>query len=112
MPEAERPGKVIVTIVTDGMENSSREYTYDQVKNMIEEQKNKYSWTFIFIGANIDAAAVGSQIGVDSRLAKQYTANDRGVASLYKSLSVATTMARNATMDCVGAMSAELDKIQ
>ena len=53
--EEERAEKVMFVITTDGMENSSREYGYDKVRQMIERQKDKYGWEFIFLGANIDA---------------------------------------------------------
>lgn len=94
MPEHERPGKVIVTIITDGEENSSTEYTLKQIKDMIEEQRNKYSWMFVFIGANIDAMSVGSSIGIDRKLTKNYTASKVGTETLYKSLSNAMTNVR------------------
>lgn len=116
MPESERPGSVIVTIVTDGMENASKEYTYQQIKDMIEEQRNKYSWVFVFIGANIDAESVGVSMGIDRRLSKQYTANSIGTETLYKSVSNATSAARG--MSCRGvpcsldSLSDILDEIQ
>ena len=56
--EEDVPEKTLFIITTDGMENSSRKYSYDKVKKMIEKQKEKYHWEFIFLGANIDAAGV------------------------------------------------------
>ena len=119
MSEEERPGKVIVTIVTDGAENSSMDYSYRDIKKMIQEQRNKYSWIFIFIGANIDAGEIGGCMGIDPMLVKGYTANQVGTQSLYKSVSSATSMSRglsargvNATDEYVKAMSVALDKIQ
>ena len=52
--EEYRAEKVLFVITTDGMENASREYTHDKIKSLIERQKTKYGWEFIFLGANID----------------------------------------------------------
>ncbi len=64
LPERERPGVVIVGIMTDGHENSSHELTHAQVKAMIERQTAEYSWQFLYMGADQDAIEVGSSIGV------------------------------------------------
>ena len=65
MPEADRPGSVIVVIMTDGLENASREFTGAAVKGLIAEQSEKYGWTFVYLGANQDAIAVGESLGVN-----------------------------------------------
>lgn len=78
-PESKRPGKVIMLVVTDGQENSSREWTYTQVQELVERQKNNYQWEFIFLGANMDAVSEGSKIGVGAASSLTYNAND-GVA--------------------------------
>ena len=54
--EEDRPEKTLFVITTDGMENASRQYSYDKLKKLIRRQKEKYGWEFIFLGANIDAA--------------------------------------------------------
>ena len=64
LPEQERPGVVIVGIMTDGHENSSRELTHAQVKALIERQTSEYAWQFVYMGADQDAIEVGSSIGV------------------------------------------------
>src|SRR5271166_2365178 len=64
MPEEERPSKVIFLVITDGHENSSHRYTSAQIKEMVEHQKDKYNWEFVFMGANIDAIAAGTNLGV------------------------------------------------
>lgn len=94
MPEAERPGLVSVTIVTDGYENASREYTWNAVQAMIREQREKYSWVFAFIGANIDVERASESLGIDSRLAKAYTASSAGTQSVYTSVSNGVTRMR------------------
>ena len=66
MPEKDRPGLVIFVIVTDGMENSSREYTADKIKEMIDHQTCVYNWQFVYLGANQDAFAVASALGAQS----------------------------------------------
>ena len=55
--EEDRPAKTIFVITTDGMENASRQYTYDKIQRMVKKQQKKYGWEFIFIGANIDSFA-------------------------------------------------------
>lgn len=98
-PEEERPEKVIFVITTDGLENSSREFTRSKVKEMIEHQQSKYSWMFMFLGANIDAVSEASSLGIDARHARTYTANAQGTSSVYESVS--------ATIDCLRSVDVE-----
>ena len=93
-PEEERPGSVLVTIITDGYENASKEYSYDMIKKMIEEQRNKYNWIFTFIGADIDTMTVGQSIGIDASMSKTYTKSTAGTDSVYHTLSKSITFAR------------------
>ena len=86
-PEEERPANVMFVITTDGHENSSKEYNHKQVADMIEHQKTKYSWTFMFLGANIDAESVGKSYNID--YAKTYTASSVGTESVYRSVDAA-----------------------
>ena len=62
--EEDRPEKTLFIITTDGMENSSRMYTYKMVKKMVEKEKKKYGWEFLFLGANIDAIEVAGRFGI------------------------------------------------
>lgn len=82
--ENERPGKVIFVITTDGMENSSCEFTHNKVKQLIKHQQEKYSWEFIFLGANIDAAKEADTIGICADNAYNYEASKSGVESMYR----------------------------
>ena len=82
--EAERPGKVLFVITTDGMENASKEYTADKVKSMIEHQKEKYSWEFLFLGANIDAVKTAMSFGIDENMAVDFCADEAGVRLNYE----------------------------
>lgn len=97
MPESERPSKVIFLIITDGQENSSREYSASTIKNMVEHQKNVYNWEFVFMGANIDAIAAGANLGVDVRNTMNYAATPIGTRNLYKSVSENMKSYRSAT---------------
>ena len=64
LPDEERPGHVICLIMTDGMENSSHEWTWDAVRKLTKQQQDEWGWTFIFLGANIDAIEVGRSDGI------------------------------------------------
>ena len=64
MPEAERPGTVIVAVMTDGMENASQEWTHPAIKALVEQQTRQYGWQFLYMGADQDAIEVGVGLGV------------------------------------------------
>jgi len=68
LKESERPSRVIVVIYTDGEENSSRTYTSAQVKTMIEHQREKFNWDFIFLGAELNAYLIGRSLGININL--------------------------------------------
>jgi hypothetical protein len=72
LPSYQRPGQVISLIMTDGMENASRRWTWDAVKKLITEQREVYGWAFIFLGADIDAVEIGQRMGMDPRYAMTY----------------------------------------
>jgi uncharacterized protein YegL len=74
-PEEERPSKVIFFIITDGEENSSEEYSYQKIKEMVELQRNTYSWEFLFMGANIDAFSAAESMGIRQDRAFNYSAD-------------------------------------
>ena len=63
LPEDERPGHVICLIMTDGMENSSHEWSWDAVQRLTKQQQDEWNWKFIFLGANMDAIEVGARMG-------------------------------------------------
>jgi len=64
MPESERPGTVIVAIMTDGLENASKEWTGPAIKALVEQQTTAYGWTFMYMGADQDAIEVGESLGI------------------------------------------------
>lgn len=93
--EEERPSKVMFVIITDGMENSSKEFTYRKVKSMIEHQKTKYSWDFIFLGANIDAIETASKFGIGEDRAANFCSDREGTKLNYEAVSEAVSNFRN-----------------
>jgi hypothetical protein len=86
-PEDQRPGKVIFVITTDGLENASRKFSYDEVKRMITHQTENYKWEFIFMGANIDAVAEGGKLGICAERSYGWTSTGAGIATMYQELS-------------------------
>lgn len=83
-PEEERPAHVVFVITTDGMENASREYTAKQVREMVEHQQQKYSWQFVFLGANMDAVSEARNLGISAKYAADFTPSQRGVSMMYR----------------------------
>lgn len=92
--EEDVPEKTLFIITTDGMENSSRKYSYDKVKKMVEKKKEKNHWEFIFLGANIDAVSVANKFGVDRSRAVTYECDGAGTALNYKMMSKMVSCAR------------------
>ncbi|AGL02834.1 vWA domain-containing protein [Desulfoscipio gibsoniae] len=85
--EDERAEHVMFVITTDGMENASREYSYGKVRQMIEHQKSKYGWEFIFLGANIDAVSTAERFGISKDRATNYNADSEGTLLNYEVIS-------------------------
>ena len=92
--EEDRPEKTLFVITTDGMENASREYTYDRLKMLIQRQKDKYGWEFLFLGANIDAAKEAARFGIGADRAVNYHADHQGTAVIYEAVSEAVCNVR------------------
>jgi hypothetical protein len=92
--EEDRPEKTIFVITTDGMENASRAYTYERVRRMIEHEKEKYGWEFLFLGANIDAAKEAARFGITEDRAANYYADPQGTAVIYEAMSEAVCNVR------------------
>lgn len=83
MSEDRRPGKVLFVISTDGLENASREFSQQKVKEMIRHQEKKYGWEFMFIGANMDAIEEASYVGISMENAYSFEASSVGVEKMY-----------------------------
>ena len=92
------PAKTMFVITTDGMENASHKFSSDEVKKMIERQKEKYGWEFLFIGANIDAVETAATFGIDKSRAVNYHADKQGTKVVYENVSEAVKYLR----DCGG----------
>lgn len=92
----DRPEHTLFVITTDGLENASRRYDYRKVKAMIEHQKERYGWEFLFLGANIDAAAEAARFGISPDRAAKYCCDARGTELNYEVISEAVTHVRAA----------------
>ena len=94
--EEDRPEKTIFIITTDGLENASKEYSYSVVKKMVEHEKEKYGWEFLFLGANIDAIATAASFGIGEDRAVRYESDSQGTALNYEVLNDAVRTMRSA----------------
>ncbi|MCC6094424.1 MAG: VWA domain-containing protein [Eubacterium sp.] len=113
--EEDKPEKTLFIITTDGMENSSRQYSYDQVRNMIDQEKEKDHWEFLFFGANIDAIRTAGRFGIDSSRAVDFENDAQGTRLNYAVMSdivekamaakcpdeFSTYLEKEAPMDCI-----------
>lgn len=88
------PEKTLFIITTDGMENASSHYSYKDIKKMIERQKKKYGWEFLFLGANIDAAEMGAKIGIDRDFTANYKCDEIGTELNFNVMSAAISTVR------------------
>lgn len=98
--------KVMFVIITDGEENSSRVYTAKRVREMIELEKEKYGWEFIFIGANIDAVATAENFGISKDRAVNYVADSQGTALNFKCMTQAVSSYRTKGKVCEESLNA------
>ncbi len=94
--EEDRPEKTVFVIITDGMENSSRHYSFKDVKKLVEQQKEAADWEFLFLGANIDAIEVAGRCGIAEDRAVNYKCDSVGTALNYEVVSEAVCSMRSA----------------
>lgn len=94
LPEEYRPAHTLFCITTDGLENASRHYGYTQVKHMIEAARER-GWEFMFLGANIDAAAEAGRLGIDEDCAVPFAATSDGCAAAFDEMVLATAAVRS-----------------
>ena len=92
--EEDRPEHTIFIITTDGMENASYRYSSDEVKRMVEKEKNKYGWEFLFLGANIDAVETAKRYGIRADRAVRFHNDPRGQQVNFETMSEAVTTVR------------------
>ena len=106
--EEGRPEKTLFIITTDGMENSSRQFSYEDVRKMIERQRERYGWEFLFMGANMDAVEEAARFGIHRSRAVTFENDSLGQELNYRAISDAVTIARSAPS--AGAMADTLDR--
>ena len=94
-PEAERPGTVIVAILTDGLENASSDYTRDRVAEMIKHQQEKYGWQFVFLAANQDAFQAAKKLNIQAADAMAFAATKSGIREAYQNLTADVSSRRS-----------------
>jgi uncharacterized protein YegL len=92
--EEDRPEKVMIVILTDGQENSSREYSASKIAEMITHQEEKYSWAFVYLASNVDAMATGSAFGMRSINTLSFTSTTEGTKSAFDNMSLYSTNVR------------------
>lgn len=102
MPEDQRPGKVVINIITDGLENASKMFSREQIRGMIDLQRGKYNWEFVFIGANQDAITAGESLGIGRDTSLTYTDNPAGIRAVYTSLVTNSSRLRGGTGQTMG----------
>jgi hypothetical protein len=107
-PESQRPGKVIVVILTDGAENASKEFRRDKIKAMVEEQTNRWNWQFIYLAANQDAIAVGQSVGIRAQACAAFVADKAGTERSYRSVSNSVSSYRSSGV--IGNLNDDYDK--
>ena len=95
MPEAERPGKVMVAIFTDGFENASQEFSLSQINDLIRDKRENHGWEFLFLAANQDAIATAGRMGIDPKMAGKVEFSKGGVHSSSSSMSRKMSAMRN-----------------
>lgn len=93
-PEEDRPGHVLVLVVTDGIENASREFTTEVIKGLVTEQRQKWAWDFTFLGANIDAWVVAQNLGFARDATMTFAPTAGGVANSIRSVNAYATATR------------------
>ena len=94
-PERDRPGKVIVVIITDGQENASTKYSTREINQKITHQRDTYSWDFIFLGANQDAISSAAKVGIQADAALTYAASFTGIKGSFAAASRVTRSRRD-----------------
>jgi len=97
LKEEERPSKVLFVIITDGQENASRAFDYKEISEKIKHQTEVYSWDFMYLGANQDAIAEGSKMGISAGSSLSYGISSQAVGSTYGLVASKTAVYRSAS---------------
>lgn len=96
-PEDQRPGKIVVVVITDGQENASTEYTQTRVADLVKQQSETYNWQFAFLGANIDSFSVANAMNIGASATMDYAANASGVRGMIADVGGAVSNYRSST---------------
>ena len=112
--EEDCPEKTLFVITTDGQENASSRYTYGKVKEMVERQKERFGWEFLFLGANIDAAKEAGRFGIGADRTANYVCDAKGTEVNYKALNKAISRVRSceSVAFCASALSDWKEEIE
>ena len=109
--EDDRPEKTVFIVTTDGMENSSRKYDYDEVRKMVEKQRKEAGWEFIFLGANLDSVEYAGRMGFSAKTSVNYESDSRGTLKNYevlgRTLSAVRCAKRTENLDDIVSMCCE-----
>ena len=93
--EEDRPAKTLFVITTDGMENASRAYSYDEVQRMVKHEQETYGWEFLFLGANMDAISAARSFGIRPDRAVRYKCDSAGTQLNYRAVNDAVSCLRH-----------------
>ena len=112
--EEDRPEKTLFVITTDGQENASNRYTYGKVKEMVERQKERFGWEFLFLGANIDAAKEAGRFGIQADRTTNFVNDAKGTELNYRALNKAISNVRRceSVAYCASALGNWKDEIE
>ena len=99
LAEKDRPGQVIVAILTDGLENASQRFTWKEIAGKIKHQTDTYKWIFLFLGANQDAIATAANLSIAANNAANYVADAAGSKAGQAAFSRKMSALRRASMD-------------
>ena len=103
------PKRTLFVITTDGMENASRVYSYKKVRKLIEQQKERYGWEFLFLGANIDAISEAGRLGIDEDMSANFVCDEVGTALNFEALGDALSCVRYDGAPLSGEWKAKID---
>jgi len=110
-PAEERPGTVIVVVLTDGHENASAEWTHEAVRKAICRQETEYAWTFVFLGANMDAVQIGQKLGFSADRSMTYVATPEGVDAAFAASGAYVARRTMAAPEATGAGFSDEDRV-
>lgn len=100
--DEDKPEKILICVITDGLENSSKEFNAKQIAEMVKHQQEKYDWNFVFLGANQDAVLTAAQYNIPAGRAMSFATTDSGIRGMSASLGNYTRSLRQAPTASAG----------